>query len=94
MPKFPVAHIKKDGVDLIIIPLADSFRFKNKNDQSTIIDELQVRASSAGLAGTVVPVWNNGGGRMAFSAPQNWHSFFKSIDLRFVAANINRELYW
>lgn len=94
MPNFDVAHIREQGVDLIIIPLDKSFRFKSQGDQSNTVNELQMRASNAGLAGTVVPVWDNGGGRMAFIAPQNYHPFFKSINLQFVAANINRELYW
>jgi hypothetical protein len=94
MPKFDVAHIREQGVDLIIIPLDNSFRLKTQHDQDAIIADLQMRASSAGLAGTVVPVWDGGGGRMAFKAPPNWHSFFKSIDLSFVAANINRDLHW
>lgn len=63
-------------------------------DQNEIISELQSRATSAGLAGTVVLVWDNGGGHMRFIAPVKWHPFFRSINLQFVAANINRELYW
>jgi len=94
MPRFEIAHIRERGIDLIIIPLADSFRFKNQSEQHNIINELQTRASSADLAGTVVPVWDNGGGRMGFIAPQNYHPYFKSINLQFVASNINRELYW
>lgn len=94
MPKFKVAHIREQGVNLIIIPLEDSFKFKSQSDQNSAIAELQMRASNAGLAGTVVPVWNNGGGRMAFIASQNYHPFFKSISLQFVATNINKELSW
>lgn len=94
MPRFQVAHIREQGVDLIIIPLNDSFRFKSQTEQNQIISELQLRATNAGLAGTVVPVWDSGGGRMAFIAPPNWHPFFRSINLQFIAANINRELYW
>lgn len=94
MPRFEVAHIREQGVDLVVIPLDRSFGHKSENDKDSIVSELQVRASSAGLAGTVVPVWDNGGGRMAFIAPRNWHPFFKSINLQFIAANINRELYW
>ena len=94
MPRFKVAHIKEQGADMIIIPLDHSFSSKTTQGQNEILNELQVRASSAGLAGKVVPVWDNGGGRMAFMAPPNWHSFFNSINLRFVFANINRELYW
>ena len=94
MPRFKVAHIKEQGIDLIIIPLGNSFRIKSEREQRGVIDELRMRAANAGLDGTVVPVWDNGGGRMAFIAPTNWHPFFKSISLPFVATNINRELYW
>lgn len=94
MPRFDVAHIREQGVDLVIIPLDRSFGHKSENDKESVVSELQARASSAGLAGTVVPVWDNGGGRMAFIAPRNWHPYFKSLSLQFIAANINRELYW
>lgn len=94
MPRFKIAHIREQGIDLIIIPLDDSFRFKNNTDQHSMIYEFEMRASNAGLAGTVVPVWDDGNGRMGFIAHPNWHPFFKSIDLQFVRANINRELYW
>ncbi|SIQ30645.1 hypothetical protein [Halanaerobium kushneri] len=94
MPRYKVAHIKEQGVDLIIIPLSDSFRFKSNKDKNQITNELQMRASNAGLAGTVVPVWNAGAGRMGFLAPRNWQFFFKSINLQYVYANLNREIYW
>lgn len=94
MPRFKVAHIKEQNVDLIIIPLDETFGNKNSQDQHGIIQELQARATAAGLAGTVVPVWDSGGGRMAFIAPPNWHPFFGGLDLAWVATNINREIYW
>lgn len=93
MPRFNITHIREQGVDLIIVPLDYTFKFKSKNDQDAIISELQMRASNAGLAGTVVPVWDNGNG-MGFIAPQKWHPFFKSINLQIVLNNINKELYW
>jgi hypothetical protein len=93
MPRYNVAHIHEQGTDLIIIPLESSFGTQSQATQHQTIDELQIRANSAGLKGTVVPVWNSGG-RMAFIAPPNWHSFFGSINLQFVAANINRYISW
>jgi hypothetical protein len=94
MPKFQVAHILEQGVNLIIIPLDSSFGHKSSDEQGQIISELQMRASSANLAGTVVPVWNAGAGRMAFIAPSKWHPFFRTITLQWVAANINKALSW
>lgn len=93
MPRYDVAHIHEQGNDMIIIPLESSFGMQSQATQHQTIDELQIRANSAGLKGTVVPVWNSGG-RMAFIAPPNWHSFFGSINLQFVAANINRYISW
>jgi hypothetical protein len=93
MPRYDVAHIREQGTDLIIIPLESSFGAQSPATQHQTIDELQIRANSAGLKGTVVPVWNSGG-RMAFIVPPNWRSFFSSINLQFVAANINRYISW
>lgn len=94
MPRLDVAHVREQGVDLIIIPLDHNFGRQSQAQQDQAVTELQMRASTAGLRGTVVPVWDAGSGRMAFIAPRNWHSFFRGIDLRWVAMNINRELYW
>ena len=79
---------------MIIVPLESSFGSKITSDQQAAIAELQIRARAAGLAGTVVPVWDSGGGRMAFIAPQPWHPFFRSLSLRAVAANLNKTLSW
>lgn len=92
MTDYDVAHIHEQGVDLIIIPVDSSFGRRSASDQAAITATLQRCASAAGLAGTVVPVWDGGGGRMGFWAPQNWFPFFQGINLGFVASNINRRL--
>lgn len=94
MPHFQIAHVNEQGIDLIIVPLESSFGHQSSQAQQASIAELQARASSAGLQGTVVPVWDSGDGRMAFIAPQRWHPFFETISLQWVAVNLNRELYW
>jgi hypothetical protein len=91
MTKLRLAHIREQGQDMIIIPLDDSFGRKTNAEQNTITQDLQLRARSAGLAGTVVPVWN-ADGRMGFIAPRPWCSFFQSISLHWVLRNINKEL--
>jgi len=92
MASFDVAHIREQGVDLIIVPLDRSFGHKSQSEQAEIAGDLQTCAMSAGLAGTVVPVWDDGFGRMMFFARDNISPFFRSIDLGFVAANINKSL--
>ena len=94
MPSLAVAHVREQGVDLIIAPLAADFGHKDPGTQRAVIAEIQLRSRSAGLAGTVVPVWDGGGGRMAFIAPRPWHPFFSSLDLGTVRACVSRELRW
>jgi hypothetical protein len=93
MPHFKVAHLREQGQDMIIVPLDSSFGNKASGDQRQMISELQVHARAAGLAGTVVPVWETGG-RMNFIAPQPWHPFLRSLNLRFIWMSINKELSW
>jgi len=79
---------------MIIVPLDDAFSHQNPTAKDATVREIQVRSLSAGLKGKVVPVWDSGGGRMAFIAPRQWHPFFQSIDLGFVWSNVNCELIW
>jgi hypothetical protein len=94
MPTLKVAHLRQQGVDLVIAPLDSDFGHKTRQDQQHIISEIQMRSRSANLAGTVVPVWDGGGGRMSFIAPPNWHPFFRSLNMRGVWANVNKEISW
>jgi hypothetical protein len=94
MPRFKIAHIREQGTDMIIVPLEPSFGNQGSGEQQGAIRELQVRSRAAGLAGTVVPVWDAGAGRMAFIAPQPWHPFLQSIDLPRVFTSVNKELSW
>jgi len=94
VPHFKVAHIREQGVDLIIIPVDDMFRLKSSTDQNGVRDEFQLRANAAELAGTVVLVWEAGGNLMGFLAPNSFHPYFRSLNLPFVWQNVNRELSW
>jgi len=94
MPTFQVAHINQQGVDLVIILVQSSFGTKSNHEQDLIMQELQAKSISAGLRGNVVPVWEAGGGRLGFRAPQNQHAFFQSITPSFINANINKSLNW
>jgi hypothetical protein len=94
MPRYKAAHLREQGTDLIIIPLESNFGSKSTATQNAEIAELQTRANAADLKGTVVPVWDSGGGRMAFIAPQQWHPYFSSINRAYVLGNLNREIFW
>jgi hypothetical protein len=92
MATYDIAHIREQGIDLIIVLVDPAFGFESPGEQQQIVAVLQECATQAGLAGTVIPVWDAGAGRIGFLAPQNWLSFFSSIDLTFVIRNINRKL--
>jgi hypothetical protein len=92
MPQYDVAHICEQGQDIIFIPLSSSYQYKANSEQNAMRDDLQACARAAGLAGTVVTVWDAGGGRMGFLATGPWRPFFSSITLADVASNINTTL--
>lgn len=92
MTSFEVAHIRHQNVNLIITPVDRKFSRMSQKDQDLALQDIQMMATSAGLAGTVVPVWDAGGGRMAFRAPSRWHAFLRSKNLGWVAANINKRI--
>ncbi|HTV58026.1 MAG TPA: hypothetical protein VMJ93_04060 [Verrucomicrobiae bacterium] len=94
MPRYKVAHVKEQGVDLIIVPLDAHYGLEAQNQQEEIRDHLQLRANAAGLVGTVVPVWKDAFGTMLFLAPPNWHPFFKSLTYEQVIGNLNKEIFW
>lgn len=92
MPKFQVAHIREQGQQIIIVVVADDFHHRASIEQNEAWRAIQRCASGAGLAGTVALVWDAGGGRMGFLAPDAWQPFFRSLNLAVVARNINRQL--
>jgi hypothetical protein len=94
MPRYKVAHIKEQGQQMIIIPLESAFGHKGSSDQQQEYNEFQMRATAAGLEGTVALVWDAGGSQMGFLAPDVWRPYFSSINLFFVTSNVNRELSW
>ena len=82
MPTLRVAHIREQGVDLIIVPLDKSFGQQTQAQQEHGIETLRMSATLAGLHGDVVPVCEMSGGRMFFIAPKNYHPYFTSITLQ------------
>ena len=92
MSEFRIAHLREQGQDMIIVPLDHGFGQKSNAQQNEFRNSLQICARAAGLAGTVVPVWDAGGGRMGFMAPQQWRNFFASINLGIVTQNLNKIL--
>lgn len=70
MPTYDIAHIKEQGVDLIIVPLNSSFNNKTTKEQNEFLKIFQARSDDAGLIGTVVFIWKVGN-NTNFIAPKN-----------------------
>jgi hypothetical protein len=94
VPSFKVAYIQVQGQDLIIFPVEAGFGRLAGLDQDRELAFLGSRASSAGLHGTAVAVWETGQGKVTFRAPVACYGFLAGINLKFVMANVNREISW
>ena len=94
MPTFRVAHVSREGNNLIIVPLAADFEFKTGEEQNAIMAELQHQANAAGLAGTVVPIWPGPSGGFRFRARHEWHPFFSSLTPHEIEAALNKDISW
>lgn len=92
MTSFDVAHFREQGQQVIVVFVDSSFGRKSNSAQNDIRSSLQGCARGAGLAGSVVPVWDAGGGRMGFLAPTNWQNFFRGLSLSTLARNVNKKL--
>lgn len=93
MPTLKVAHIREQGVDVIIVPLDANFDHQPGSAQQEAMDEIQSHATAAGLAGAVSLVWPSGG-RMKFLAPPSQHAFYRSLNLHMVQRNLNKTISW
>ena len=91
MATYKIAHLREQGIDLIIVPLDSSFGYKSTTDQNAFSGALEACAHNAGLAGTVVPVWMSGNTRH-WICPPNWNPFFESLQWDDVLFNLNMEL--
>jgi len=77
---------------MILIPLNEQFYYKPSSVQSDAENFLQMCASRAGLAGTVVLIWPTPSGDIQFMAPTPWQSFIKGININWVMRQVNKTL--
>lgn len=94
MDDINVAHLRIQGVDVVIAFLDSSFDRKTQSDQNNTRVALQLHSRSAGLAGNVVLIWRDSSGRCKFIAPPNQHPFFKTADYGQLYSQINKRLSW
>lgn len=87
MADFQLAHIREQGVDLIVVFVAERVRWIPDDEKQALSNGLALCARSAGLAGHVVLVWPGG-----FFCDRNFHAYFQNTPYDFLAANINKRL--
>lgn len=93
MPSVKVAHLREQGQNMLLFPLDSSFHHKPDHEQSALVRELEARAHAAGLAGSAAVFWEYGG-RGYFRGPRQWQAFLRSVSLRRVMMQVNREISW
>lgn len=93
MPAYDVAHIREQGQNMIIVPLDEQFEYRSPSVRAAIVNELQLRARGARLAGHVVAIWQ-AGGSTKFIAPPQWHAFFRGLSFDDVLVSLNKQLSW
>lgn len=92
MPNFEIAHIREQGQNIIILPLDRRFDSVSQSEKLEFLTYIQQAARSAGLAGTVVPIWESGRGRSSFIAPPQWHGYFSNLPLSIALRMRNKVL--
>lgn len=92
MEQFPVAHLNVQNVNVIVIFLTQKFDRMTHSDQHAVHRQLQTAATSAGLAGNVVPIWQDAFHQTKFIAPPQQHPFFRSTSYSALFAQVNRTL--
>jgi hypothetical protein len=92
MTGIDVAHLRIQGVDVVIAFLDSSFDHKTQHEQNQVNSALQICSRNAGLAGNVVLVWQDAHGRFKSLAPPNQHAFFNTADYHQLYRQVNKRL--
>lgn len=91
MSPFKIAHIKEQGVNVIIVPLASRYGKLSVEEKDALIQHFQNAATAMQWSGRVVPMWMEGKG-IRFIAPPEWYEFFRTLKWKVLMRNLNREL--
>lgn len=92
MPTFHAAQFECGRLPAVAVLVDGSYSRMSGGEKRVIRDGLRRLAEREGLAGRVVPVWEEHGGSVAFDAPEPWETLFGDLTGRDVLANMNRRL--
>lgn len=90
--KYRVAHINIKGADLVIFPLDSAIGRMSPGDQTEVVKSLQRYTANSGLKGSVVAMWDKGGGKVGLLAEKNALPYLQGLTLAFVQSKVNREI--
>lgn len=91
MHTFDVAFVRIDGRDLVLVPVHPRFGMKTAAGMHAFVGRVQKLTAAAGLAGEVLPVWDDGdGGLLAFARTTvlpaltrlSWKSIRRHVNVR------------
>ena len=88
---FKVAHVRSQGVDMVIVPLSETFGRRPRAEQHAAIATLQSSATTARLKGSVVVMWPDRG-QHRFIAPHALQAACMKLSWRAVIRNLNKVL--
>ncbi len=92
LARFPLAHVRVGGADMLLIPLAEDFAALANAQQQAVMEKLQAAATTARLGGAIIPVWMTSADTIGFVAPADFHSALGALTADFIRVNINRRL--
>jgi class 3 adenylate cyclase len=93
MARFRVAHLKIQGVDLVMVPLSADFSALSGGEKALVSRQVTDLCRAARLGGTVVPVWPTAQGTLGFIAEDRLHGMLtEHLKGAFLKTNLNREL--
>jgi hypothetical protein len=89
MLTFAVAYIRVAGVDLTLVPVAESFGLRPHAERIAATAHLSRVAARGGLSGRVIPVWPGESGRALFFSPPAYSSIVETMTWEFVTDCLN-----
>ena len=89
--KYPVAHVKHQNSNMVIVVINPSFFRGSPADQNRWFTDVEQCIRSVKLGGQALIVANDNG-RYRFYGPKSWHSFLQTLDMNWVNARVNKSL--
>ncbi len=89
MKTFQVAHLDIQDVQLVVVFLGSDFDTKTEREKLDFHAGLERCAERAGLAGSVVILWQDPSRCTRFLAPPQQHPFFQIMKYEQLMAQVN-----